>query len=84
MTKSKFEMTKSISKIVIGVGVGTVIDNVIAATLPGKAGKLAKVIAWIGSVGLGLIAAEQLDTAIDNYADDLVDMLDAEIEEDEY
>lgn len=77
MKKIKIETIKTVVKGVIGLGISSVIDNVAKANLPGPAGKITKILCSIGSLGLGIIAAEQLRQAVDNQVDDWVEVLDS-------
>jgi len=52
-------------KTVGGIGIGQVVGNVVAKTLPANAGKLTKVASGIGSVAIAYMIGDQWDKTVD-------------------
>ncbi len=75
----KLEAVKFVSGLVVSVGVGAVVSNVVKATTPGNISKLKKVFIFVGGMVLSFMIEDQAvkytDAKIDAVANDLKNMV---------
>ena len=66
------KIVKTVVSIPIGIGIGTIIDNVIKVTTPEETGRALRIAIKFGSYGLGAAAMLASKNAVDQQVDDIV------------
>ena len=70
--KINLEAVKTVTGLVVSLGVGTVVGNILHTTTPRDAGKIGKALAWVGGVAveslMAAAATEECDRRIDDIA----------------
>lgn len=75
MKQKNIEMVKTVVGAVISIGVGTVVGNILHMTTPKDAGKIGKVLSYIGGACIeGLVVAhaqDEADQRIDGFVEEV-------------
>lgn len=71
----KLGMVKMVGGLVVSIGVGTIVTNIIGCTTPANTGKLGKACIYVGGTVLGWIAKEAATTYAEKKFDETVNTI---------
>ena len=71
----KLGLVKTIGSLVVSIGVGTIVTNVIGSTTPANTGKFGKVCIYVGGTVIGWMAKEAATTYAEKKFDETVNTI---------
>lgn len=78
---TKIEMIKAAGEIVVSIGVGTIVGNVIKSTTPVDMGPIKKACVSIGTIVLANLASDSTTDYLEKKIDDVVDKVKTTVTE---